>query len=185
MKFLTMSNARRKLTNLSAANLRKIDGIGDASGSTLAIRSTGNFSRRRFDIVVEDVRLAGVADAAWLRARAIQFKCPSVEKREWPDSEPCGRFRQQNLWVLAKLDWPDMKTTVVTIHDAKTNLSRLIRKASSGEEVIIARGSKPVARLVPIGETRAQRKPGSLKGSLVVGREFFDALPARELSAWE
>lgn len=74
---------------------------------------------------------------------------------------------------------------MVTIHDAKTNLSRLIRKASSGEEVIIARGSKPAARLVPIAETRVRRKPGALKGTLVVGREFFDALPAGELSAWE
>jgi prevent-host-death family protein len=74
-----------------------------------------------------------------------------------------------------------MKTSVVTIHQAKTNLSRLIQKASGGEEVIIARGSKPVARLVPIGERKGQRTPGSLKGKLVVGGEFFDALPADEL----
>ena len=47
-----------------------------------------------------------------------------------------------------------MKTSVVTIHQAKTNLSRLIRKASGGEEVIILRGSKPAARLVPIGEIK-------------------------------
>ena len=78
-----------------------------------------------------------------------------------------------------------MKTSVVTIHQAKTNLSRLIRKASNGEEVIIARGSRPVARLVPVGEIRGERRPGSLKGKLVVGREFFEALPAAELSAWE
>lgn len=78
-----------------------------------------------------------------------------------------------------------MKTNVVTIHQAKTNLSRLLRKASSGEEVIISRGSKPVARLVPIGEIKGQRRPGSLKGKLVVGHAFFEALPADELSAWE
>jgi prevent-host-death family protein len=78
-----------------------------------------------------------------------------------------------------------MKTSIVTIHQAKTNLSRLIRKASSGEQVIISRGSKPVARLVPIGETEGRRKPGSLKGKLVVGREFFGPLPGSELSAWE
>ncbi|HLJ18523.1 MAG TPA: type II toxin-antitoxin system prevent-host-death family antitoxin [Bryobacteraceae bacterium] len=78
-----------------------------------------------------------------------------------------------------------MKTSAVTIHQAKTNLSRLIRKASGGEEAMVSRGSKPVARLVPIGETKGQRKPGSLKGKLVVGQEFFDALPASELSAWE
>lgn len=78
-----------------------------------------------------------------------------------------------------------MKTSTVTIHQAKANLSRLIQKACGGEEVIISRGSKPVARLVPTGETKGRRTPGSLKGKLLVGREFFDPLPASELSAWE
>jgi len=78
-----------------------------------------------------------------------------------------------------------MKTNIVTIHQAKTNLSRLLEKASSGEEVIIARGSKPVARLVPIGEVKGKRQPGALKGKLIVGPEFFEPLPAGELSAWE
>jgi prevent-host-death family protein len=78
-----------------------------------------------------------------------------------------------------------MKTSIVTIHEAKTTLSRLIQKAASGQEVIIARGSKPVARLVPIGEINGQRKPGALKDKLVVGPEFFEPLPDRELSVWE
>ena len=75
--------------------------------------------------------------------------------------------------------------SVVTIHQAKTNLSRLIEKASEGEEVIIARGSKPVARLVPVGETKGKRHPGSLKGKLRVGPEFFEPLPISKLTAWE
>jgi prevent-host-death family protein len=74
--------------------------------------------------------------------------------------------------------------SIVTIHEAKTNLSRLIEKASEGEEVIIARGAKPVARLVPI-EVKGKRQPGSLKGKLRVGPEFFEPLPESELSAWE
>ena len=74
---------------------------------------------------------------------------------------------------------------VVTIHEAKTNLSRLIKQASEGEEVIIARGSKPVARLVPVGEVKGKRQPGSLKGKLHVGAEFFEPLPVSELSGWE
>jgi prevent-host-death family protein len=78
-----------------------------------------------------------------------------------------------------------MKTSVVTIHQAKTNLSRLIQKASGGEEVIISRGTKPVARLVPLGEAKGKRQPGSMKGKLLVGHEFFEALPVDELSAWE
>ena len=75
--------------------------------------------------------------------------------------------------------------SVVTIHRAKTSLSRLIKKASAGEEVIIARGSKPVARLDPVGEVKGKRQPGSLKGKLQVGPEFFEPLPQSELSGWE
>jgi prevent-host-death family protein len=78
-----------------------------------------------------------------------------------------------------------MKPSVVTIHQAKTHLSRLLQKAASGEEVIIARGSKPVARLVPIGEVQGRRKPGSLKGTLSVGPDFFEPLPADEMAGWE
>jgi antitoxin (DNA-binding transcriptional repressor) of toxin-antitoxin stability system len=51
--------------------------------------------------------------------------------------------------------------------------------------VIIARGSKPVARLVPIGEIKGKRQPGSWKGKLRVGPEFFEPLPKAELSRWE
>jgi antitoxin (DNA-binding transcriptional repressor) of toxin-antitoxin stability system len=71
--------------------------------------------------------------------------------------------------------------TVVTVHEAKTNLSRLIKKAALGEEVIIARGLKAVARLVPIGEVAGRRRPGSLKGKLRVTADFFKPLPASEL----
>jgi len=74
---------------------------------------------------------------------------------------------------------------VITIHHAKTNLSRLIKKAAAGEEIIIARGDKPVARLVAIGETKGKRQPGSLKGKLHVGPEFFEPLPPEELAGWE
>ena len=73
----------------------------------------------------------------------------------------------------------------VTIHKAKTNLSRLIEKACNGEEIVIARGSEPVVRLVPIADIRGRRKPGALKGKLKVGPEFFEPLPPEELDAWE
>jgi len=74
---------------------------------------------------------------------------------------------------------------IVTIHKAKTNLSRLIKSAAEGEEVIIFRASKPVARLVPVGEVKGKRQPGSWKGKLHVGPEFFEPLPESELSLWE
>jgi len=76
-----------------------------------------------------------------------------------------------------------MKT--FTIHEAKTNLSRLIERACEGEEIVIARGEEPVARLVPLTDVKGRRKPGSLKGKLHLGPEFFEPLPEEELRAWE
>lgn len=73
----------------------------------------------------------------------------------------------------------------VKIHHAKTHLSRLIEKACEGEEVIIARGDEPLVRLEPLRTKKGQRKPGSLKGKLKIGREFFEPLPEEELKSWE
>jgi prevent-host-death family protein len=73
----------------------------------------------------------------------------------------------------------------IKVHEAKTNLSKLIEQACRGEEVIIARGATPVGRLVPIGEVKGRRQPGALRGKFQVGPEFFEPLPAEELSAWE
>lgn len=73
----------------------------------------------------------------------------------------------------------------VTIHKAKTNLSRLIEKACKGEDIVIARGSKPVVRLVAIEDKRGNRKPGAWKGKIEIGPEFFEPLPSEELEGWE
>jgi prevent-host-death family protein len=74
---------------------------------------------------------------------------------------------------------------IVTVHEAKTNLSKLIKRASAGEEIIIARGDTPVAKLVSIGNSKEERVPGMLKGKFQVGPEFFEPLPPEELDAWE
>lgn len=89
---------------------------------------------------------------------------------------------QCSIW-LAKIWLANVKT--VTIHEAKTNLSRLIEKACRGEEIVIARGPNPVVRLVPIEGRKGHRKLGILKGKLVVGRDFFEPLPPDELDRWE
>jgi prevent-host-death family protein len=73
----------------------------------------------------------------------------------------------------------------ITIHKAKTQLSRLIEKVCRGETVVIARGSKPVVRLVAIEDPRGDRKPGALKGKLRIGPEFFEPLSPDELAEWE
>lgn len=75
-----------------------------------------------------------------------------------------------------------MKT--VTIHKAKTNLSRLIEEACNGEDIVIARGKTAMVRLVPVSRGNGQRQPGWLKGKVKLGPEFFEPLPPEELALW-
>jgi len=74
-----------------------------------------------------------------------------------------------------------------TIHRAKTNLSKLIARVEAGEEVVITRGAKPVARLMPIAAKPMKRRFGMLKGKIPnLPDEFFlDPLPEEELRLWE
>jgi prevent-host-death family protein len=72
-----------------------------------------------------------------------------------------------------------------TIHQAKTNLSRLIEKAEAGEEVVISRGTKPVVRLVPIAPHANTRTPGIFKGEFELPDSFFESLPPEELEGWQ
>lgn len=74
----------------------------------------------------------------------------------------------------------------ITIHEAKTNLSRLVRRAEAGEEIILARGSKPVAKIVPLSPPPPKRRvPGrfsNLPGSNgILDHGFWDPLPDEEL----
>lgn len=70
----------------------------------------------------------------------------------------------------------------VNIHEAKTHLSRLIDRVEAGEEIVIAKRGKPVARLVPLQPVPA-RRPGLLHGELT--GDLFVPLPDDELEAWE
>lgn len=72
----------------------------------------------------------------------------------------------------------------VTIHAAKTNLSRLIERACAGEEVIISRGDVPVVRLVPIAPVLRGRRFGALRDLMKVDDSFFDPLPEDEMKRW-
>jgi prevent-host-death family protein len=77
-----------------------------------------------------------------------------------------------------------MKTKLHSIHAAKTNLSRLVERASAGEEVVIARGNTPVVRLVPVDAVPAGRRFGAMRGRAKVTAAFFEPLPPEELRAW-
>ncbi|MEW1957788.1 type II toxin-antitoxin system Phd/YefM family antitoxin [Kineococcus sp. NPDC059986] len=67
-------------------------------------------------------------------------------------------------------------TRTVNVHEAKTHLSRLLEAVERGEDVVIARAGKPVARLVPVA-ARVARVPGTLKGQVVIADDF-DETPA-------
>lgn len=74
---------------------------------------------------------------------------------------------------------------LVTVHAAKTQLSKLIERACEGEEIIVARGKTPVVRLTPVGAVAGRRRPGALKGKFKLSKAFFELLPPSELDAWE
>jgi prevent-host-death family protein len=75
----------------------------------------------------------------------------------------------------------------VKIHDAKTNLSKLIARVEAGEEIVIARDDKPVAKIVAVEPKKRRPQFGALKGQLphIPDAFFFDPLPEEELRAWE
>ncbi len=74
--------------------------------------------------------------------------------------------------------------TQFSVHDAKTNLSKLIAEALEGGDVVIARGNVPAVRLVPVAP-RGKRRFGALKGKIAVDARFDDPLPDDELAGWK
>ncbi|MEW5744387.1 MAG: type II toxin-antitoxin system Phd/YefM family antitoxin [Nitrospirota bacterium] len=75
--------------------------------------------------------------------------------------------------------------TTVNMHDAKTHFSRLITRVESGEEIIIAKAGKPVARIVPLAGGVKKREPGSARGRIVIDKSFFEPLPDEILNDFE
>ncbi len=74
---------------------------------------------------------------------------------------------------------------VVTLHTAKTTLSKLVARVEAGEEIVLARGNVPVARLVPIEPLVKKSIIGAWKGLITLDESFFDPLPEDELALWE
>jgi prevent-host-death family protein len=72
----------------------------------------------------------------------------------------------------------------VNIHAAKTHLSRLVDEAAAGEEIIIAKAGKPLARLVPFTSTRERRAPGLMKGKIWIAEDFDEPLPEEIMAAF-
>ena len=73
---------------------------------------------------------------------------------------------------------------IFTVHQAKTQLSKLIAAALAGEEVVIARGDKPVVRLTALEPPRKPRVFGAFKGEFALTDAFFEPLPDDEVALW-
>ena len=76
-----------------------------------------------------------------------------------------------------------MKT--VNIHEAKTHLSKLIARVAKGEEIVLAKAGKPVAKIVAFEQTSKRREPGSARGLVKIYDNFDDPLPDDILDAFE
>jgi antitoxin (DNA-binding transcriptional repressor) of toxin-antitoxin stability system len=74
---------------------------------------------------------------------------------------------------------------IITIETAMTTLSQLLARVEAGEEIVLARGKEPIAKLVPFRPPAPKRRFGALRGIISIGPEFFDPLPPQELEAWE
>ena len=72
----------------------------------------------------------------------------------------------------------------MNIHDAKTHFSRLIERVLLGEEIVIAKAGRPVAKLVPLAPEAHGRQPGSAKGKLLVPLDFDAPLPDDVIAEW-
>jgi prevent-host-death family protein len=77
--------------------------------------------------------------------------------------------------------------TIVKIHEAKTNLSKLIARVEAGEEIVIARDDKPVVRMTAVEPKKRRPQFGAMKGIWpdLPDAFFFEPLPEEELKAWE
>jgi prevent-host-death family protein len=73
----------------------------------------------------------------------------------------------------------------VNIHEAKTHFSKLIERVLQGEEITIAKGGRPVARLVPVESTKEHRSPGSARGQVKVAQDFDTPLPEELLQSFQ
>jgi len=74
---------------------------------------------------------------------------------------------------------------MVNIHDAKTHLSAILKRVESGEDVLIAKAGKPIARISPISASSGKRHPGSAKGKIVMTQNFMEPLPEKLLEEFE
>jgi prevent-host-death family protein len=76
-------------------------------------------------------------------------------------------------------------TAIYNLYEAKTALSKLVDRAAAGEEIVIAKAGKPMARLTPLPELHRPRRPGGWEGRVKISEDFDEPLPDSLLTAFE
>lgn len=123
------------------------------------------------------MRRAAVGEDGPARGRALRSLAvaPTAHRRTSMLSQSeTTAVRSVDLSQWTRLTWRSMKQ--VTIHEAKTHLSRLIREAIAGEEIIIARGRTAVVKLVALEQARTPRKFGTGRGVATMAPDFDEPL---------
>jgi prevent-host-death family protein len=78
-----------------------------------------------------------------------------------------------------------MSEIIYNLYEAKTSLSRLVDRAASGEEIILSKAGKPMAKLVPFHRSADSRQPGGWEGQVRISDDFDDPLPPDIQAAFE
>ena len=104
-------------------------------------------------------------------ARAV-LTARAPRKRGWHRRRP----EAEGFEDISCLVWSDLVMEVKTISEAKAQLSKLVKRVLAGEEVVIGRAGKPVAKLVPFDQQQSPRRPGLLAGRIEIADDF-DELP--------
>ena len=78
-----------------------------------------------------------------------------------------------------------MSEVIYNLYEAKTSLSRLVDRAANGEEIILSKAGKPLAKLVPFHPAREPRRPGGWEGRMRISEDFDAPLPADLQAAFE
>jgi len=116
--------------------------------------------------------------------KAVEEACREASRTVEP-CELCGEEGLQGLQQSRK--WTKLSRVMnqINIHQAKTQFSRLVERVAGGEEIIIAKSGKPIARLVPYVAKGVVRRPGAMRGRIRIKKNFDEPLPKEMLASFE
>jgi antitoxin (DNA-binding transcriptional repressor) of toxin-antitoxin stability system len=129
--------------------------------------------------------MARFVGAEWAASRSARPARPAHERASGRLNPLRMRRRPVTEDLMPLAAQYDLEPVSRCDRSGLTHLSRLIAEVEAGEEVVLARGGKPVVRLVRLGDAPAARRFGAMRGRARTGDAFFEPLPEAELDAWD